>query len=286
MKIEKMFNRTISFSTLSCFLILISIFISCSTTKDLSVVNLSDLYRNNDRFYHPEFLVAHQTDSTTKLLVRLNTKEFLFSRQSDDHFKAFFTIRYRLAEAYESINVILDSGSTGFIINEEEKNQQKIYEVPMRLTRKSEMLLLVTIHDNQKNFEEEFYVQVDNVSPESRQSFLSFTTGDAWPLFKNYINDHDSIKVVYRDPAVKKLDVRGYSRFFPLAPPPFSYDVRDDFDYLPDFSFTYNTGDSNFINLKQQGFYHFQVDTTDMNGYTLFVFPNSFPAVTSPEQMV
>ncbi|CAN5583859.1 hypothetical protein BH11BAC1_BH11BAC1_08830 [soil metagenome] len=286
MRIDKMANRTSSFTIFSFFLLILTVFFSCTTTKDLSVVNLSDLYRNSDKFYHPEFLVAHQSDSTSKMLVRLNTKEFLFSRQNDDHFRAFFTIRYRLAEAYESINVILDSGSTSFTIGEEEKNQQKIYEVPMRLTGKREMLLLVTIHDNQKNFEEEFYVQVDNISPESRQSFLSFTKVDSLPLFKNYISDHDSIKVVNRNPSVKKLFVSAYIRSFPLAPPPFSYDVRDDFDYLPDFSFNYSTGDSNFINLKQQGFYHFQVDTTDKNGYTLFVFPNSFPAVTSPERML
>lgn len=282
-----MSNR-IDFTRLLSFILTLSLVIvsACTPTKDLSVVNLSDLYRNNDRFYHPEFFVVHQTDSTSKLLARLNTKEFLFSRQSDDHFRAFFTIRYRLADAYESINVVLDSGSIAFSINEEEKNHQKIYEVPMRLTKKSEMLLLVTIHDNQKNFEEEFYVPVDNTSPESRQSFSAFTKGDEWPLFRNYISDHDSVKIVFRDSTVKKLFARAYSRTFPLAPPPFSFDIRDDFDYRPDFTFTYDVGDSNFINLKQQGFYHFQVDTTDKNGYTLFVFPGSFPSVASPEQML
>jgi GWxTD domain-containing protein len=266
---------------------LLFIFIaSCVGTKDLSVVNLSNLYRNTDHLFHPEFLVAHQSDTTSRLNVLLNTKEFLCSRQSDEHFRAFFTIRYRLAEAYESINVILDSGSVSFQINEEEKNQAKLYEVPFHLPKKSEMLLLITIHDNQKNAEEEFYVPVDNLSSQSRQSFSAFVKGNAAPMMKNYISDHDSIRVLYRDPSVKKLFVRVYSRVFPLAPPPFSYETRDDFDYVPNYTFTYDVNDTNYIMLKQQGFYHFQTDTSEKNGFTIFVFSNSFPAVTSPEQML
>jgi len=259
---------------------------ACTGTRDLSVVNLSDLYRNTERFYHPEFSVSHQSDSTSKLLVLINTKEFLFSRQSDDHFRAFFTIRYRLADAYESIKILLDSGSAAFTVNEEEKNMWKLYEIPFRLPKASEMLLLVTIHDNQKNFEEDFYVSVDNSTPQSRQSFSVFKKGDLHPYFKNYITDHDSVKIAYRDPGIKKLFVRVYSREFPLAPPPFSYDVRDEFDYKPNYAFTYEVNDTNYITLKQPGFYFFQTDTSIKSGITLFVFSNSFPAVTSPEQMI
>src|SRR5687768_15625682 len=115
------------------------VFSACTGTRDLSVVNLSNVYRNADHLFHPEFRIVHQTDSTSLLLVRLNTREFLFSRQNDDRFNAFFTVRYRLAEAYESINVVLDSGSVPFTITEEEKNRKLIYEVPFRLPKKSEM---------------------------------------------------------------------------------------------------------------------------------------------------
>src|SRR5689334_9541423 len=104
------------------FVLVVSVctcYCSCVGTRDLSAVNLSNLYRNAEHFFHPEFTVVHSSDSTSRLLVLLNTKEFLFSRQPDDKFKAFFRIHYRLAEAYESIKVILDSGSTAFTISEE-----------------------------------------------------------------------------------------------------------------------------------------------------------------------
>ncbi len=259
---------------------------SCTETKDLSVVNLSNLYRDTDQFFHPEFAVEHQSDSTSKLFIQLNTKEFLYSRQPDDQFRAFFTIHFRLVEAYESLNVLLDSGGVKFQINEEEKNTFKTYTIPFKLTKKSEMLLIAAIHDDQKNFDEEFYVPVDNASPQSRQSFSAILKGENHPMFCNYISDHDSIKISYRDPSVKKLLVRVYSRFFPLAPPPFSFDTRVEFDYKPNYTFTYDVNDTNYITLKQEGFYHFQTDTTDRHGFTLFLFNHSFPSVTSPEQML
>lgn len=282
-----MFIKVCSYFKTHLRTILIVILVaSCTGARDLSVVNMSDLYRNNEHFYHPEFLVRHSTDSTSKLYVLLNAKDFLFSRQPDDHFRAFFTIQYRLAEAYESIQHLLDSGSVSFEISEDDKNKMKMYEVPFRLPQKSEMLLVVRIRDRQKNFEEDFYVQVDNQSFQSRQSFLAYTKNNDSPLFRNTVSDNDSLRITYRDTGVKKLFVRMYSRVFPLAPPPFSYDTRDEFDYKPNYTFTYDVNDTNYITLKQQGFYHFQADTNDRNGFTLYMFSNSFPSVTSPEQML
>ena len=259
---------------------------SCTGTKDLSVVNLSNLYNAGDRIYNPAFVVHHLSDTTSKLSLLLYNKLFLFSRQSNDHFSASFTIHYKLTEAYESINMVLDSGSVSYMVSEEEKNLRKVYDVNFRLKKKSEMLLVATISDNQKHFEETYYIPVDNSSTDSRQNFSLSIKGETNSSFKNYINENDSITVVYRDTTVKKLYVRAYNRNFPLAPPPFSYDIRDEFNYLPDHTFTYEASDISFITLKQKGFYHFQSDTTGKNGFTVFVYPNSFPAVTSPDQML
>jgi len=260
-------------------------FLACTGTKDLSVVNLSNVYRNTDHVFHPEFSIRHLTDSTSSLHMLINTNEFLFSRQNNDQFNASFTIRYRLAEAYESIKDNLDTGSVSFRITEEEKNLKKIYDLKFRIPAKSEMLLLVTIRDNQKNFEEEFYLPIDNTSKQSRQSFTARIINGSVPLFKNYISTDDSVQITYRDPSVKKYFVSAYNRHFPLAPPPFSFDQRAEFNEVPDSTFTYDVNDTGFITLKKQGFYHFQIDTADENGFTLYVFHGSFPSVTSPDQM-
>ena len=171
--VKSVFIRKLCYSFLA-----ISLFNSCSETKDLSVVNLSNLYRSEERYYNPEFLVRILSDTTASLSTKISNKLFLFSRQSDDRFGASVTIRYSLSEAYESIRTVLDSGSSFFKIDEAAKDLTKVYDVPFRLSKKSELLLVVTIHDNQKNFEEEYYVPVDNSSPDSRQSFSVYQKGE------------------------------------------------------------------------------------------------------------
>ena len=259
--------------------------LACTNTKDLSIVNLSNVYRSSDHVFHPEFLVQHLTDSTSLLLVRLNGNEFLFSRQEDNNFRAYFTIRYRLAEAYESINVILDSSRASYLIGDEEKNLRKIYTLRFRLPKKSEMLLVVTVHDQLKNFEEDFYLTVDNTSMQSGQSFTAKLINDSFPLFRNYVGPGDSVRIKYRDPSIKKFYVKAYTRSFPLAPPPFSFDLREEINEVPDSVFVYDVTDTGFISFNKQGFYQFQIDTTEKSGFTLHVFHGSFPAVTSPDQM-
>jgi GWxTD domain-containing protein len=146
------------------------------------------------------------------------------------------------------------------------------------------LLLIVTIQDINRNSEEEFFVNVNNGSPFNRQAFLVHSAHDSLPLFRNFLTEKDTVVVTYRNNSVKNLYVNYYKRNFPLAAPPFSFDIYQAFDYKPDSIFLFNS-DSLLI-LPNEGFYFFQADTADKNGLTLFRFSNSFPAVNTSDQMV
>lgn len=259
---------------------------SCTGTKDLSVVNLSTLYDSSSRIYNPSFSVKHLTDTTSTISALLSNRHFLFIRQMDDRFSASMSIRYKLTESYENINQLIDSGSVTYNIQEEEKNLQKVYEIIIRLRKKSEMLLVLSIEDNQKHSAETYYITVDNSSPNSRQSFSFNLKDEHHRSFKNYISENDSIRIFFRDKAVNKLYVRVYQRNFALAPPPFSFDTKEDFDYRPDHSFIYDVNDTGYLRLSRGGFYHFMADTSGLDGLTIFVYPKSFPSIASPDQML
>jgi GWxTD domain-containing protein len=274
------------FYWLSVSLITVSIlFSSCWETRDISNRNLADYYRNTEHFFHPEFAVHHTSATASTVLVKLDPKEFLFVRQADDRFKAMLSLHYDLMESYET-TAIRDSATFEFEIFKEDTHALKLYTLPFRLPDTAEYLLSVTIHDIQKKFQEPYYVKVDNRSRQSRQSFSVQAKYDSVMLFKNFISDKDSIKIFYRDSSVQKLFVKYYHRDFPLAYPPFSFDVHEDFDYTPDSIFQYSIASGNYITLPGEGFYHFQIDTSDKEGLTLFRFSNSFPAVTTPQQMI
>ena len=76
------------------------------------------------------------------------------------------------------------------------------------------------------------------------------------------------------------------SRDFMLAPTPFSFDVREEFNYHADSVFRVDVSEPGGLHFSKEGFYHFQVDTTSKSGITLFQFENGFPNITSPHQML
>jgi GWxTD domain-containing protein len=142
------------------------------------------------------------------------------------------------------------------------------------------------MRDMNKNVNEHYYINVDNSSKESRQSFLITGKENPEPLFRNYFGEKDSVQIQFNDTSVKNIFVRYYHRQFPLAPAPFSFNVHEPFDYLPDSTFTISINDSSYRIFPQTGFYHFQIDTTEKNGLTLFRFEGNFPGITTPDQML
>jgi GWxTD domain-containing protein len=278
---------------------------SCYNSRDLSNRNLSDVYRKGEQLLHPEFVIFHSSDTTSTLYVKINPKELLFMRQPDDRFKASFNIHYSLLENYESTTV-LGEGVDTYVIDQEDSKTPNVYSLKVKLPyvqREAlktpqvaggwQGIMAINIADNQKNYNEDFFVNVDNTGKQNRQSFFVERKDNVAAnhrsdvlMFKNYLSEKDSVRISYRDSTVKSLFVSCYFRNFPLAAPPHSFDIHDDFNYAPDSTFIYQVASDNYISFKRNGFYHFQVDTTEKDGVTLFRFANTFPNVTSPEQMI
>ncbi len=267
-------------------LLLAAILSGCYGTRQLSSENLSSVYHQNEHLFHPEFSVFHFSKDSSQLFVKLNTDEFLKIRQQDDAFKGVFRLQCRVVESYES-SVTLDSTRADFIVEQSDvQSKIRLYTVNFKIPKEGNFLLSCVIIDVNKKAAEEFFVNIDHDSPQSRQNFYVSPSGSELPLMRNNIYPSDSFNVTYRDPSVKKIFVRYYHRNFQLAAPPFSFDVHDDFNFTPDSSFTINTGDSTILNFQKEGIYHFQVDTTNHEGLSLYRFKGGYPEVTTPDQMI
>lgn len=261
------------------------VFSGCFGSRQISSENLSSLYHQSEHIFHPEFSVYHFSKDSSHLFVKLNTDEFLKIKK-DDGFKGAFRLQCRLDESYES-SVKLDSSGADFVV-EQSDNASKIrlYTVDFKIPKQGNFLLTCAVIDLNKKSAEEFFINIDNSTKQSRQNFLATFANSNLPLMRNYISAADSFKVNYNDASVKKIYVRYYHRSFPLAAPPFSFDIHDDFNFKPDSCFTINADDSTVLNFQREGIYHFQIDTTSYEGLSLYLFKRGFPAVTTPEQMI
>ena len=282
---KKTFLNNMRIKTCIVFL-LWAIISGCYGTRQLSSENLSSIYHQNEHLFHPDFFVYHYTKDSSQLFVKLNTDEFLKIKQTDDGFKGVFRLECRVVESYES-SVTLDSTRADFMIEQtDDQSKTRLYTVNFKVPKQGDFLLSCVIVDLNKKAAEEFFVNIAHDSRQSRQNFYISPANSELPLMRYYISATDSFRVTYRDPAEKKIFVRYYHRNFPLAAPPFSFDVHDDFNFIPDSTFTINADDSVVLNFPGEGIYHFQVDTTSHEGLSLYRFKGSFPAVTTPEQMI
>jgi GWxTD domain-containing protein len=270
--------------TFSRLFIFLFFTVSCFSVRDISSSNMSAEYRGNEKDFHPDFIAFNESDTVIKLFVRLQPSEFLFARQPDDKFRAFITIHADLINSYEDTKV-LDSASAIFSFDLSEKDSPAILSVSLPARSLSTFLIRCQIIDNTPATSHQCMIPLDHVNYPSRNDFLvTDLKGD--PVFRYYLSAFDTVRIRYRNESVNSFRCRYYNRNFPLAAPPFSFDVHDDFDYTPDSVFSVSKEELEKISFPQQGFYHIQTDTASKAGLTLFRFSAGFPDVTSPKQMI
>jgi GWxTD domain-containing protein len=241
------------------------------------------VYRESDLIFHPEFVAYNVNDSTLQLFAKINLSEFLYERKSDENFRSVVNIYAEIIESYESTKII-DSTTKEFSFDLTEKQNAKVLSLFIPIKTKGKFLIHCRITDVNKGAEEDYFVNLDRLSKPSSQDFLLLTKYNE-PYFRNYFSNNDSIQIVYNDSLKKSFFVKFYHRSFPLAYPPFSFDVNDEFDYLADSIFTLDISKGK-ICFPKEGFYQLQIDTSLKEGLTLFRFSVGFPDITNPRQMI
>ena len=258
--------------------------VSCLPIRDMSTMNMASVYRMADQKYHPEFVAFNESDSTVQLFLKVLPGEFLFTRQSDDQFRATISVHSEIIGSFELAKII-DSTTTEFSFELNEKSDSKILStlIPLKIT--GTFLIHCFITDKNKGTYDDYFISLDRISKSSRQDFLVTDLRNS-PLFRNYLYSFDTINIIYKDKSLNNLWCKYYNRDFPLAAPPFSFDIHNNFNYNPDSVSYLNIEQCKGLQLEKEGYYHFQTDTIGKTGLTLFRFYNGFPDITSPKYMI
>ena len=265
-------------------LIVLLFFTACFGSQDISTTNLSSVYRSSDRVFHPDLSVYQFHSDSARVFVKFNIRELLYVKEGPDLFTASLKIVCRLLESYES-SVGYDTVTKIFSIPKvTDDNSLKIFTLDMKVPKEQNYLVEITLMDVKKNTSDIFFTGLEASSPQSRNSFSVSRFGSGIPIFQNYLSASDTINIIYRDRSIKNIYVKYYHRDFPLAAPPFSFDISNPFDYKYDSLFSISQSDP--LVLSSEGFYQFLIDTSKTEGLSLFRFGHGFPAVTNPAIMI
>lgn len=266
------------------YLLFIILLNACVSSRNVSTLNMSSVYKPTDNVFHPDFSVWNQLDSALVVSVKINLDEFLYARQSDETFKSKIKLLAQVVQSYDDTK-ILDSAGVNLEYDMQEKNSARIVEVKFAMKHFGPLMMKLTVLDLNKSYSEDFYERFEVNSDISANDFL-IKNKKGIPFYKSYFSLTDTMFVKYRDPAVKKFFVKYYHRNFELPATPFSFNVHEEFDYRPDSIFQISLDDSSGLSFAEQGLYHLQLDTAGRHGMTIYRFDQGYPLVANPRQLL
>jgi len=278
-------RNTFSFATFAVNLFAFALmFTSCSTGSKLSNQNLSYIYNPEEEELHPQFKVVNIKDSLSRLFFKLDASELLYTKkQGDKDYTAGFTVSYSVLPSFDAREV-LDSGSFAFEDRVETPGTKDIisfidYDSPANL----HYLVKATLTDLNRNQAASSFIDVENSSKNSRNNFYLKKKDAEYPLFNLFLGDED-YALYHKDKSKTIFSGRFYKLDYPLAAPPFAIINPNPFGYKADSLFTVKPGEP--LKLRREGIYHFQLDSMDYEGFTVFRFNNNFPKVTTARDML
>ncbi len=253
---------------------------SCSSKKGFQANNINYIYDTKNLALRPDFYTYHVNDSITRVYYRVNSNNLLYMRNGESvAYRAIFSLKYIMVSSFEDINV-LDSG--GFTVQdmEMEPPQKALtgsFEIKTKnLPENRQFVLHLTMADLNRKVSFENFLRINKKKEQSRENFLlTDTTGNV--IFKNHISTGAPFYLSYNKLNAGKYYVSYYKRDFPLALPPYSTSSQESFSLDPDTTYMVNADQP--LLLDKNGFYHFRLDTTQWDGFTIFSFYDQFPYI-------
>lgn len=261
------------------FLLLLLITSACTTRKGFQANNINYIYNTRDLALRPHFKIYHLSDSTTRIFYRLNSNDLLYMREAEDEpYKANFTLSYNLVPSFE-ITTILDSSKFSFKDEEMQPPQKALmgfFDINTKATDDKNYVLHITMVDQNRQISFENFLRLDKTQIFSGQNFLlTDTSGNV--LYKNHVPKNIPFRLKHNGVIPPKFFVSYYKRKFPIALPPYSSSSPESFELDPDTTFLVDS--SQPIKFKENGFYHFRLDTSAWPGFTVYSFYDEFPYI-------
>ncbi|MFM2135920.1 MAG: hypothetical protein RL021_1320 [Bacteroidota bacterium] len=265
-------------------LLLLPLLSGCFTHRDLVSRNLAAYYRPDDGGRTPpEFRWYVTSDTTARLYLSMNVDQLLYVRQPEGAFGAQFECHIELLESYD-VPTLIDSFFFVRSVPMSKHEQPVVFSFEVSLKNRADLLTRIRLTDGNRGTTDFHYVLLNASTLQSRDAFQPVRLNGE-PVFGDRVRMTDTFSVQYRDSKVDSVWCKRYRREFPLAAPPFSFDVRTPFDYSPDSVFRVDVNHGAQLVFSGKGFYHFQVDTSVREGFTLYCSEEGFPNVVTTRQM-
>jgi len=257
--------------------------------RKLNKTNLKEMY-SETRFTEFGAVIYHTSDEKSKVYLDVNLKDLKYlGVQNKKPYFARFSVFYELYPDYES-KTISDSARLIFIDTVNYNvDANMVIDFDIRASFAGNYILKITLTDlNRKENNTVFNLyKVSKTNKNSAQNFL-VADEDGNPLFVKHIEKGQYFKILSKQKEIQQLIARYYYRKLPIAKTPFAVEKNFTFKFKADslYDLSMTNGESILLKLPFDGIYHFQYDTTQTEGLTLFYFDEGFPEIETPLQAI
>ncbi len=270
------------------FILILATLMQCSSPNKISVYDISTLYETENKFTTPENRVFHLSDTLSTAILGVYLVDLHYEKPAPEaNYSAMYEISYRLQDSYES-RTVADSSSFIYIDSVNfGKDIRMIHSFDFQAIVGDTYILELRLKDLNMPGEIKDYIRVNKSVLTNQQGFLPVGQ-NRQPLFRDYLNKDEEIKLRSNNREDGNIFVSCYFRDFPIASPPFVSEKDISFDYRYDslFALPALEGETGFFDLGREGFYHFQTDTSSKEGFTLYRFYEGFPEVITASDMI
>jgi GWxTD domain-containing protein len=264
--------------------------ISCKSPVSRSrQPNVAKIYNPSSSKIHPAFMVYHENENTSVLIIKLFPKEFLYSMANPEgQYRATIRVSFQLIDLEESGDKSLaDSGTFIFHFEREEQEQRVIKEIRIRAEAGKIYQLDIKAEDIIRNEELLKYVYVDKRSGVSHQNFLIFDEKTRFPYFPPYVLGNEQFRIRYNNTDENdSIFILYFGSEMPLPKPSFTLTREKEFLKQPDSIWILPFKQDNLYRLAYEGMYFCQLDTTQNTGLTMLNLGNDFPRIKDPADMI
>jgi GWxTD domain-containing protein len=255
--------------------------------KDIN--NMSFLYDPSAVSLHPECAVWHNGDSLSTLYVGIPASEFLFNQanQKGDYLtKVKFKFELYRLDSEKNARQLADSASYTYNL-QRDRLHGYFFTTMVFMSKPGERynLRLIT-YDLMRRKSNQTFVAVDRSGKQNRQDFFAFTPSGQYPVLRNWVTDGKPFSLKVYPAGYTEIVVDYYPNNQPLPRPLYSVETAPDVNTLPDSTWVLPFSDTFKFSMPYKGLYHFRVDTSQPEGFTMLNPGTDFPEIKKPGLMV
>jgi GWxTD domain-containing protein len=260
---------------------------SCKTSKPaVDTKDLSYIYNPTRNSFTPGFSVTTNSDESSTLTVRFLSNELFFSEANPEGVPTAGVIISVKLYKIDQTRSLIDTLSYNLNIIRDAGKREYIYFFALNVESGNKYLAEVKILDRLRMMVSQAFIPFNTLSPLNKYNFIVQGYFNHNQLFSQVIRVDEYIRLLYPRGQLDSLYISYFKPFGTVPDPPSMMLPQNTVDYEPNRIVALPYSDTLPLMLPRKGIYLCSADRAVRDGCTLYNFGESYPNMTTPEEMI